>query len=185
MSATFPHTARPQQQPKQQTTKQSKEAPVPTGPPFANGLSFSDDGSLCASSHQDGIIDLYNCETGERESVFHSKQVGCSLIQFTHQPLCVVHAATTRDSRKCGLISYHSLYDNKILRFFKSHDGPPTSISMSPKSDTFLSSAADGRVILWDLRKPTPVVCLVLIRWITHANLSSPHTAGIVEGDFC
>lgn len=128
------------------------------GEPIANSVAFNHDGSLCASSHQQGIIDLYSCERGERESVFHSKEVGCGLIQFTHHPMCTLHAATTRDAKRSGLISYHSLYDNKIMRFFKGHNMPVTSIAVSPKDDVFLSSAGDRKIILWDLRTPVPQV---------------------------
>lgn len=43
-------------------------------------------------------------------------------------------------------LRYHSIYDNRYIRYFKGHTGKVTTLCMSPKTDMFLSAAEDKQV---------------------------------------
>lgn len=43
-------------------------------------------------------------------------------------------------------LRYHDLNANRFLRYFRGHTGRVTTLSMSPKSDVFLSAAEDKQV---------------------------------------
>lgn len=48
------------------------------------------------------------------------------------------------------------MHDNKVLRFFKSHEARVSSVCMSPVSDNFLSIDVVGSLNIWDLRASAP-----------------------------
>lgn len=60
--------------------------------------------------------------------------------------------AASSDPKKDHALRYHSLHDNKYLRYFVGHADQVVSVSMSAKSDQFLSASRDKTVRLWDLR---------------------------------
>lgn len=43
-------------------------------------------------------------------------------------------------------LRYHDLHSNRYIRYFRGHAGRITTLSMSPKSDVFLSAAQDKTV---------------------------------------
>lgn len=43
-------------------------------------------------------------------------------------------------------LRYHDLHANRFVRYFRGHTGRVTTLSMSPKSDVFLSAAEDKQV---------------------------------------
>ena len=75
---------------------------------------------------------------------------------FTHASQAVVYASKVNspssDLRKDHALRYHSLHDNTYLRYFVGHTGQVVSVSMSAKTDQFLSAAQDKTIRLWDLR---------------------------------
>jgi len=60
--------------------------------------------------------------------------------------------AASKDPKKDHALRYHSLHDNTYLRYFVGHTDQVVSVSMSAKTDQFLSAAQDKTVRLWDLR---------------------------------
>ena len=56
------------------------------------------------------------------------------------------------DLRKDHALRYHSLHDNTYLRYFVGHTGQVVNVSMSAKTDQFLSASVDKTIRLWDLR---------------------------------
>lgn len=88
----------------------------------ANGLAFSDSGRLLVSSHNDGTIRVVNGETGEADGVFRMKDHGCKLITATHHESCFLHAANSKPMEdSVGVVAYHSLHDNSVIRYFRAH----------------------------------------------------------------
>ena len=71
----------------------------------------------------------------------------CSCVTFTHASQAVVYAskvkAPSKDVKKDHALRYHSLHDNTYLRYFFGHTAQVTTVSMSAKTDMFLSAAAD------------------------------------------
>jgi len=132
----------------------SRESPLPppavppprplTPPP---PVSFSGD---------DDSLNLYRTNTGTLIKTLYSKKYGCSCVTFTHASQAVVYAskvkAPSKDVKKDHALRYHSLHDNTYLRYFFGHTAQVTTVSMSAKTDMFLSAAADETVRLWDLR---------------------------------
>lgn len=136
-------------------------APPPAGSPVppgagdrVNGLSFSGNGRFLVSSHDNGTLQLFSGEAGGREAVFASRDYGCRLVTHTHHELGVLHASHARADSWVGQVAYHSLHDNKVVRFFRAHAAPVSSISMHPRSDWFLTTSRDATFRLWDLRQP-------------------------------
>lgn len=43
-------------------------------------------------------------------------------------------------------LRYHSIYDNRYIRYFRGHVGKVTALCISPKTDLFLSAAEDKQV---------------------------------------
>jgi len=101
-------------------------------------------------------LHLYRTNTGTLLKTLYSKKYGCSCVTFTHASQAVVYAskvkAASKDPRKDHALRYHSLHDNTYLRYFVGHTKQVVSVSMSAKTDQFLSAAADHTIRLWDLR---------------------------------
>lgn len=55
-------------------------------------------------------------------------------------------------------IRYHSLFDNKFLRYYTGHTNRVTSLVMHPSADAFVSASLDGTICIWDLRRSEPTV---------------------------
>lgn len=71
-----------------------------------------------------------------------------------------------------------SFYDNKFLRYFKGHTKQVVGLEMSPQDDTFLSSALDDTVRLWDLRTPNCQACLFSVIYVLKKltlRIKGPH----------
>ncbi|RKO95298.1 WD40 repeat-like protein, partial [Caulochytrium protostelioides] len=112
-----------------------------------NAIDFDATGELCVTTADDDTIRLYDCQTGTEKKTLYSKKYGCSLGRFTHHSSHILHAAA-----KDHIIRYLSLHDNQYLRYFKGHAGRVVNLEMSSQDDTFISSAMDSTVRLWDLR---------------------------------
>lgn len=142
-----------------------------------NSLSFSDNGTFLVSSHNDGVLQLFSGDTGSKVGEYHCKDSGCRLVAFTHHESGVLHAAGRpgSDPEASGMISYHSLHDNKIVRYFRGHTDFVTSISQNPQNDTFVSSSKNGQFKIWDLRSPNCVVraFFLVAAWLSATFLCS------------
>lgn len=136
------------------------QAPAGGGPPpsqAANGLCWTDNGMRLVSSHNDGSINVFHGESGRREGTVLSREYGARMVAPTHHEHCVLHASTSGrpGDIHSGQVAYHSLYDNRVVRFFRT--GSPctvTSLSVNPLSDWFMATYSDGTFRLWDLRTP-------------------------------
>ncbi len=128
----------------------------------------------------DDSLRLYDVANGVLLKTLFAKTYGVSKVAFTHAPLAVLTASGA--ARSDHDVRYHSLHDNTYLRFFKAragskqqrtsacclaavltlprapaqgHTARVLSLDMSPKSDAFLTAAADYSARLWDVRSNT------------------------------
>lgn len=131
--------------------------PASSGGLLCTGLSFSDNGAFVASSHADGSLNLWSGDGSAEHVELHSFDWGCRLVTFTHHESSVLHTSRTTGEHR-GQIVYHSLHDNRVVRFFRGHMDLVSSIAMSPTADTFLSVSRDGTFRVWDLREARAVV---------------------------
>jgi WD40 repeat protein len=56
------------------------------------------------------------------------------------------------------MVTYHSLHENKIIRYFRGHGDYVTALCTNPHNDTFITSSKDGTFRVWDMRTPNCVV---------------------------
>ncbi|KAL0823493.1 hypothetical protein Bca101_047170 [Brassica carinata] len=98
---------------------------------IANANSF-----ICSS--------LYNLEStgGNDDSSFSLTLLEIGVNTFSW--ICIFHVPES--------LRYLSMYDNRILRYFKGHKDRVVSLCMSPINDSFMSGSLDRSVRLWDLR---------------------------------
>mmetsp|Transcript_13247 Transcript_13247/g.32149 ORF Transcript_13247/g.32149 Transcript_13247/m.32149 type:complete len:343 (-) Transcript_13247:315-1343(-) len=121
-----------------------------------NSLDFHHSEDVMVTVGDDDALHLYRTNTGVLLKTLYSKKYGCSCVTFTHASQAVVYAskvkAASKDPKKDHALRYHSLHDNTYLRYFVGHTDQVVSVSMSAKTDQFLSAAQDKTVRLWDLR---------------------------------
>ena len=81
-----------------------------------------------------------------------------------------------KDPKRDHALRYHSLHDNTYLRYFHGHTDQVVSVSMSAKTDQFLSASQDRTVRLWDLRTEkcnAKIECATTPAWRTISRASS------------
>ena len=106
----------------------------------ANGLAFSDTGRHLVSSHNDGSLRIINGATGEADGILRVKDHGCKLVTATHHESCFLHAANTKPvDDRVGVIAYHSLHDNSIVRYFRGHTQRYSATTLDEFIITFVS----------------------------------------------
>jgi len=115
-------------------------------------MSFHESGDWLLVGTASDSIHLIDCLNGTVKDTIHMKKSGVGKVAFTHHANTFI-ASSSKTSWTEG-IRYTSLYDHRDLRYFKGHRGEVLSLCMSKTSDTFISSAKDNTVRLWDLRSP-------------------------------
>ncbi|KAL7673134.1 hypothetical protein ACOME3_008005 [Neoechinorhynchus agilis] len=118
-----------------------------------NSVDLSHDGRFIVSSSADDRIVIYDCFTGTKKRLIHSKKYGVDLARFTVQSNMVIHASSKVDDN----IRYLSLQDNKYIRYFTGHEAKVTSIRIIPGIEGFVSGSHDGAVKIWDTRLEEPI----------------------------
>jgi len=124
-----------------------------------NALDFTEDGEFLISSSDDESLVLYNASSGKREKIIPSKKYGAYLVRFTHDKNAVVYASKNDWDESLRHLDFSKGAVYK--QYFKGHRDRVVSLSMSPKSDFFLSSSLDNTIRLWDLKSPS---CQGLLR---------------------
>jgi len=97
----------------------------------------------------DTSICVYDLLEGKLKMRLSSRKYGCSCIRFTHHQDSVVYASSRGADHA---LRYHSLSQNKYVRYFRGHVDRVTGLAMSPVNDTMLSCSTDRSVLLWDIR---------------------------------
>ncbi|DBA03287.1 TPA: hypothetical protein N0F65_011646 [Lagenidium giganteum] len=115
-----------------------------------SSIAFHEKGEVCVTSRNDGVLSVINCLSGMITKTIFTKRYGVDLVKFTHHPDCIIFSSLNdaNDHR----IRYHSLYDNKFLRYYSGHTAKVMSLMMHPTDDRFMSAALDGTIRLWDVR---------------------------------
>ncbi|KAF0700430.1 Aste57867_9055 [Aphanomyces stellatus] len=117
-----------------------------------SSIDFHRTGNFCAVARNDGVISSINCTSGTLSKTILSKRYGCDIVRFSHHADCLLWSS--QNDANDHAIRYHSLYDNKFLRYFSGHTKKVTSLMMHPTADEFLTASLDGSFRLWDLRSP-------------------------------
>ncbi|KII62755.1 WD repeat-containing protein 82 [Thelohanellus kitauei] len=112
-----------------------------------NSIDYSDSGEFLITASGDDTFFVFDCVSGKKIKLIHSKKYGCENVRFTHSNSCVIHS-----SKDSGIIRYLSLHDNRYFEYFIGHSGKVLDLVMSPADDTFVSVSEDKSVRIWDLR---------------------------------
>ncbi|GAB4813270.1 hypothetical protein N2152v2_000316 [Parachlorella kessleri] len=116
-----------------------------------NSLDFHRTEDLLVTASDDDVIEVYNTQTATVTQRLLSKKYGVANCVFTHDPNSVIYSSNKGADYT---LRYHSIHDNRYIRYFRGHTSKVTTLCMSPKTDMFLSAAEDKQVRLWDLRTP-------------------------------
>ncbi|CAL5218819.1 g548 [Coccomyxa viridis] len=114
-----------------------------------NSLDFHRSEEVLITAGDDDSIRTYNTLTGEPTKSVYSRKYGVANICCTHDPMSVIYTSTK--GRDHG-IRYHTLHDNKYIRYFTGHTERVTGLCICPSTDLFISSSEDCAVRMWDLR---------------------------------
>eukprot|EP00241_Pyramimonas_parkeae_P012194 CAMPEP_0114224450 /NCGR_PEP_ID=MMETSP0058-20121206/114_1 /TAXON_ID=36894 /ORGANISM="Pyramimonas parkeae, CCMP726" /LENGTH=273 /DNA_ID=CAMNT_0001334927 /DNA_START=6 /DNA_END=824 /DNA_ORIENTATION=- len=115
-----------------------------------SGIDFHRVEDLLVTAGDDDSIHLYNTATGTLQKTLLSKKYGVGCIAFTHHANAII--CGSKNNSWDETLRYHSLHDNRYLRYFKGHRDQVVAVCMNPKNDAFLSASLDKTIRLWDLR---------------------------------
>lgn len=101
---------------------------------------------------------LIDCLTGQLRKKLFARTSGIGQVRYTHHDYSVLCTSEKNNHD----IRYYCMYDNRYLRYFRSHTDYVASIAMSPVDDHFLSASVDHTVCMWSLASLNPVAKLVL-----------------------
>ncbi|ETV68313.1 hypothetical protein, variant 1 [Aphanomyces astaci] len=119
---------------------------------LTTSVDFHRTGGYCATARR-GVVSHINCTTGMLNKNIHTKQYGAEIVRFTHHPDCMIWSS--QNDFDDHAIRYHSVYDNKFLRYFSGHTKKVTSLMMHPTADEFLTASMDSTFRMWDIRVKT------------------------------
>ncbi|KAH9742402.1 WD REPEATS REGION domain-containing protein [Citrus sinensis] len=112
---------------------------------------------VCFTHHPSSVIcsTKYNLDSTGGE--FLSSKAFYSLSNVNYRGLILVILSDTDGRSHISFfllesLRYLSMYDNRILRYFKGHKERVISLCMSPVNDSFMSGSLDHSVRIWDLR---------------------------------
>ncbi|XP_031281886.1 protein ANTHESIS POMOTING FACTOR 1 [Pistacia vera] len=117
-----------------------------------NSLDFHRKDDLLVTASEDGSVRLYDIVNAKLLKTTYHKKHGTDRICFTHHPSSVICSTKYNLDSTGESLRYLSMYDNRILRYFKGHKERVVSLCMSPVNDSFMSGSVDHSVRMWDLR---------------------------------
>ncbi|KAL9261626.1 ANTHESIS POMOTING FACTOR 1-like protein [Drosera capensis] len=117
-----------------------------------NSLDFHRTQDLLITAIDDDSVRIYDTANAKLLKTTYHKKHGADRICFTHHPNSVICSSKYNLNTAGESLRYLSMYDNRILRYFKGHSDRIVSLCMSPINDSFMSGSLDHSVRIWDLR---------------------------------
>lgn len=117
-----------------------------------NSLDFHRTADLLITACEDNSVRLYDIANAKLLKITNHEKHGADRICFTHHPNSVICSSRYNLESTEESLRYLSMYDNRILRYFKGHKERVVSLCMSPVNDSFMSGSLDHTVRIWDLR---------------------------------
>ncbi|KAJ4912039.1 Transducin/WD40 repeat-like superfamily protein [Raphanus sativus] len=115
-------------------------------------LGFHRTDDLLVTSSEDDSLRLFDIANAKQVKITYHKKHGTDRVCFTHHPSSLICSSLYNLESTGESLRYLSMYDNRILRYFKGHKDRVVSLCMSPINDSFMSGSLDRSVRLWDLR---------------------------------
>ncbi|KAJ4729281.1 WD repeat-containing protein 82-like [Melia azedarach] len=117
-----------------------------------NSLDFHRKDDLLVTASDDDSVRLYDIASAKLIKTTYHKKHGADRVCFTHHPSSAICSTKYNLDSTGESLRYLSMYDNRILRYFKGHKERVVSLCMSPINDSFMSGSIDHSVRIWDLR---------------------------------
>lgn len=121
-------------------------------------IEFSADGKKLMATSNKAMIEVYDCDT-LRQSIVYVKKYGCHKFSFVDEGKILVASTFPRQNRYISLLDVGK---REYISFYSGHNALVKSVSILPKQNIFLTSSADDRVLLWDVRESRPKAELIL-----------------------
>lgn len=129
---------------------------------------FSSDQSRFAVADRSNIISIFDTSTGELIHTFGKfEQDATSLCFHPHQPILAC-GFFGKDSRRSGMVRmtestetqeanlvFVNIETKEVLQTITAHPDEITSVAFDASGDRLVSSCVDGKLRVWEFRKPT------------------------------
>ncbi|GMY13305.1 protein ANTHESIS POMOTING FACTOR 1 [Fagus crenata] len=117
-----------------------------------NSIDFHRKEDLLVTASEDDSVRFYDIANAKLLKTTYHKKHGADRVCFTHHPSSVICSSRYNLESTGESLRYLSMYDNRIIRYFKGHKERVVSLCMSPINDSFMSGSLDHSVRIWDLR---------------------------------
>ncbi len=125
-------------------------SPIPAGDAIT--LALSPDGSLVASGHRDGTIDLIDAHTRELRGTLHGHKGGIRGLDFSPSGDQLVSVGTDGTIRLWSVLGEQNMQGRILGRT----DDVVMGVRFHPNGASVVSADGDGAVSLWDTVQTTP-----------------------------
>lgn len=119
-----------------------------------NWIRFSRNGEKLVAASNRHTLDVYNCNTAQRETYFELQKHGISTFEYMDSDDTVLIGSI-------GRIKYdYALRELNMTKkvygtCYYGHGAPVRSLSVNPKKNYFVSGGHDKMALLFDMRNPT------------------------------
>lgn len=117
-------------------------------------IKFSSDGEQLVATGNNGVIEVYNCDTG-RQSIVRTRKYGCGTFDHTSENSKIIVASANPKTRP--ICSHLDIERNDYIIHYSGHQSIVTSIRVNPDRNSFFTAARDKNVFLWDKRTAVAV----------------------------
>lgn len=120
-----------------------------------NGIQFSQDGEKLVARSNRHTLDLYSCNTAQRETYFDLKKHGISALNFMDTDDSVLIGSTGQRIRCDYALRELNMTKKVYETCYFGHAAPVTSLAINVKKKYFVSGGHDKMALLFDMRNPT------------------------------
>lgn len=118
-------------------------------------IKFSPSGEKLVSASNRNTLDLYNCNTAEREQFFDLQKHGISTMDFIDSDDTILTGSFGHIIKHDYALRELNLTKKVYGACYHGHKAPVKSLAVNPKKGYFVSGGHDKAALLFDLRNPT------------------------------